>query len=83
MGGADLIVFTGGVGENDYLVREWVCEGMEYMGILFDKEANDGVRARDIIISTPRLESQGGSRYDQRRVGDRVGYVPFAKKRSE
>lgn len=53
MGGADLIVFTGGVGENDYLVREWVCEGMEYMGILFDKEANDGVRARDIIISTP------------------------------
>ena len=53
MGGADLIVFTGGVGENDYLVRECVCEGMEYMGILFDKEANDGVRARDIIISTP------------------------------
>ena len=26
---------------------------MEYMGILFDKEVNDGVRARDIIISTP------------------------------
>lgn len=53
MGGADLIVFTGGVGENDFIVRERVCENMEYMGVLFDKQANDGVRGQDVIISKP------------------------------
>jgi len=53
MGGADLIVFTGGVGENDFVVRERVCENMEYMGVVFDKQANDGVRGQDIVISKP------------------------------
>ncbi len=53
MCGADLIVFTGGVGENDCLVREWVCDGMEYMGVQFDRQANDGVHGEDVIISTP------------------------------
>ena len=53
MGGADMIVFTGGVGENDFVVRERVCENMEYMGVVFDKQANDGVRGQDIVISKP------------------------------
>ncbi len=53
MGGVDLIVFTGGVGENDYLVRQESCEGLEYMGVEFDSAANDGVRSKDIILSKP------------------------------
>ena len=53
MNGVDLIVFTGGIGENDYLVRQWSCEGLEYMGVEFDSAVNDGVRAKDLILSKP------------------------------
>ena len=40
MNGVDYIVFTAGVGENDYLVREAVCKDMDYLGIDFDFEVN-------------------------------------------
>lgn len=40
MGGVDVIVFTAGVGENTPSVREDVSSGLEYMGVLFDKEKN-------------------------------------------
>ena len=40
MGGVDGIVFTAGVGENSDTVREACCEGLEYMGVKIDKEAN-------------------------------------------
>lgn len=53
MGGVDIIVFTGGIGENDFLIREWSCEGLEYMGVEFDKKANDGVKGKDIVLSKP------------------------------
>ena len=53
MGGVDLIVFTGGVGENSPLMRESVCTNMEFMGIVFDKKANDGVRGKDVVLSAP------------------------------
>ena len=52
LNGADLIVFTGGIGENDSEVREQVCTNMEYMGIHFDVAANKGVRGQDKILST-------------------------------
>ena len=51
MGGVDLIVFTGGVGENDPMTREQVCSGLEFMGVEFDCEANNGVRGKDKILS--------------------------------
>ena len=51
MGGVDLIVFTGGVGENDPATREQVCSGLEFMGVEFDCEANNGVRGKDKILS--------------------------------
>ena len=51
MGGVDLIVFTGGVGENDPTTREQVCSGLEFMGVEFDCEANEGVRGKDKILS--------------------------------
>ncbi len=40
MNGLDAIVFTAGVGENDSLVREYVCENMSYFGIELDTEKN-------------------------------------------
>ena len=41
MGGLDCIVFTAGIGENTPTVREDVCEGLEFLGVKFDKVAND------------------------------------------
>jgi len=52
MGGVDLIVFTGGVGENSAELRESVCSNMEFLGIEFDREAN-AVRGEDRILSKP------------------------------
>jgi len=53
MGGLDLLLFTGGIGENDCVVREQVCENMEFLGISFDKEKNHGLRGKDEMISVP------------------------------
>ena len=54
MGGVDVIVFTGGVGENRHEVREAVCENMEFLGIKLDKEQNAKIMfGKDGIISTP------------------------------
>lgn len=51
MGGLDLVVFTGGVGENSPEMREQVCTGLEFMGLHFDAEANRGVRGCDKMLS--------------------------------
>jgi len=40
MGGVDAIVFTGGIGENSDVVRRRVCQNMEYLGVVYDEEAN-------------------------------------------
>ncbi len=53
MGGLDLIVFTGGVGENSDNLRPTACKGLEFMGVEFDYEANKGARGVDKILSTP------------------------------
>ncbi len=53
MGGLDLIVFTGGVGENSDDLRESVCSGLEFMGVEFDRDVNKGVRGKDLILSKP------------------------------
>jgi acetate kinase len=47
MGGADAIVFTGGIGENSASVRSRVCDGLVYMGIVLDEEANRTRKAAD------------------------------------
>ena len=41
MNGLDAVVFTAGIGENSSILREMVCSDMEYLGIKFDKEANN------------------------------------------
>jgi len=53
MNGADLLVFTGGIGENDFNMRKMICSDMESLGIIFDDEANNGSRGADLIISKP------------------------------
>ena len=51
LGGVDVVVFTGGVGENQATARWGSCTGLEYMGIKLDPEKNK-VRGEEAIIST-------------------------------
>ena len=37
-------MFTAGIGENTPSIREMACEGLEYLGVSFDKEANNAVK---------------------------------------
>jgi acetate kinase len=53
LGGVDMIIFTGGVGENQWQSRARICSGLEYMGVEFDNVANDGLRGEDKFISKP------------------------------
>ena len=53
MGGLDVIVFTGGVGENQTGVRENVCAPLAFMGVSLDKELNARTRGTETLISTP------------------------------
>ena len=52
MNGVDVIAFTAGVGENNFMAREMVCEYLGYLGVTIDKEANK-IRGEEITISTP------------------------------
>ena len=52
MGGADAIVFTGGIGENSAKYRKLVCEKLAFLGIKVDDEKNK-VRGEEIDITTP------------------------------
>lgn len=52
MNGVDVIVFTGGVGENQANCREEVCKNLEYLGVKIDAEKNK-VRGEEMVISTP------------------------------
>jgi len=53
LNGVDVLVFTGGVGENQTATREKVCEGFTYMGLKIDKELNAKSRGTEVVISTP------------------------------
>ncbi len=53
MGGVDIIVFTGGVGENQVGVRENVCAPLAFMGVEIDRELNARTHGTETVISTP------------------------------
>lgn len=53
MGGVDVILFTGGVGENKQNCREVALEGLEFMGVKLDKKKNMEIQGEEAIISTP------------------------------
>lgn len=57
MGGADAIIFTGGIGENSAEIRARICEGLAWAGLTVDKEKNSGPgnRARRISTDDSRL----------------------------
>src|SRR4029077_12579855 len=52
MGGADAIVFTGGIGENSPEVRAWICSEMEWAGLSLDAPKNQETVGREGLIST-------------------------------
>ena len=52
MGGVDIIVFTGGVGENQTGVRSNVCRPLAFMGVKIDETLNDVTRGTETVIST-------------------------------
>lgn len=51
MNGVDCIAFTGGIGENDGELREYICNNLAYLGVKLDKEANTK-RGQEVKIST-------------------------------
>ncbi|MCR5849832.1 MAG: acetate kinase [Bacteroidaceae bacterium] len=51
MGGVDIILFTGGAGENQWEVREGATMGLEYMGVKMDQTRNRSCRATEAILS--------------------------------
>lgn len=53
MGGVDAIVFTGGIGENDFNTRKEVMTDMEWLGIDFDFEKNDQLKSKEVILTRP------------------------------
>ena len=52
MGGVDILIFTGGIGENDDSTRSLVCNELDYMGVVMDANKNKGLRGREMDIST-------------------------------
>ena len=52
MGGVDIIVFTAGVGENQWSTRQEACEGLEFLGVKIDNELNKALRSFEKVIST-------------------------------
>ena len=57
LGGLDLLVFTGGIGERAAAIRLEVCRGLEYLGISVDPQRND---AHSDLISSPEFSSAAG-----------------------
>lgn len=58
MGGVDIIVFTGGVGENQSSLREKVCSPLAFMGVEIDKDINAEIHGKEAVISTPASKVQ-------------------------
>jgi acetate kinase len=52
LGGLDVLIFAGGIGENGPETREEICKNLEYMGVKIDPAKNDKLRSKEAIIST-------------------------------
>jgi acetate kinase len=51
MGGVDVLVFTGGIGENSAITRSGICKDLTFLGIEIDEEINQTIRGDEKIIS--------------------------------
>lgn len=54
MNGLDTIIFTGGIGENDYETRSEILDNLSFLGLEYDKDLNHGLRAKEVILSTDK-----------------------------
>jgi len=54
LGGLDLLVFTGGIGENSSVIRERICDGLEFLGIRLDGPSKSSQRRIDLTTGKPR-----------------------------
>jgi len=52
MGGADAIIFTGGIGENSPAIRQRICQGLEWVGLKLDNDRNDAAIGSETQITT-------------------------------
>lgn len=53
MNGADVLVFTAGIAENNPVLRERICADMDFCGLKLDRAVNDRAIAEEAILSTP------------------------------
>ena len=53
LNGVDVLVFTGGIGENQMQTRDFICRGLKYLGVKYNAELNAKSRGEEIEISTP------------------------------
>jgi len=56
MGGIDILLFTGGIGENSDLTRAGICKDLEFLGIELDESINTGLRGKEKVISKEGLK---------------------------
>ncbi|MGL4595772.1 MAG: acetate/propionate family kinase [Thermoguttaceae bacterium] len=58
LGGADVLVFTGGIGEHQKMIREKVCENLESLGIIFDTQKNEKANGDEESIHAAESKTQ-------------------------
>lgn len=58
LGGADAIVFTGGIGENQTKIREYVCRNLEQLGIGIEVEKNSQIQSKESPVHSKNSRTQ-------------------------
>ena len=58
MNGLDAVVFTAGIGENSPMLRELICEDMEYLGIELDRELNAKTKRQSDMVKITKPTSK-------------------------
>lgn len=53
LGGVDAIVFTGGVGENQAILRKYICDSLAFLGVDFNNDLNEHSMGREVELSFP------------------------------
>ena len=56
LGGVDAIIFTGGVGENQPIMRKYVCDSLAFLGVDFNNELNDRIKGRETELTFPNAK---------------------------
>ena len=52
LGGIDMLVFSGTVGERSYKMRKRICDGLESLGVVIDQNMNDGKEGIDCVFNS-------------------------------